>query len=79
MGREEVLWGERGGEMEREEGEILGWGEGVAHARSSSFTWSPVPGQLGQLPGWQGLLAHASTFSWWVRGASHPLVPRQLR
>ena len=38
------------------------WGGGVARASASSFTWSPVPGNLGQLPGWQGLLAHVLYF-----------------
>ena len=29
--------------------------------------------------GGRGCWPITSTFSWWVRGASHPLVPRQLR
>ena len=35
---------------------------GVAHVPASNFIWSPVPGNLGQLPGWQGLLAHVLYF-----------------
>ena len=56
---ERKYYGERGvGRWNERKERYWGGVGGVVHARSSSFTWSPVPGQLGQLPGWQGLLAH---------------------